>query len=105
MTTPSSWYEPSPRRLPRELPQLEYPLYTFRAPANGVLPWRGQNVYISNCLAEQTIALERVEDETWSVYFCNMRLGRITRVDNREQSRAAFIRVASVERVDWQGDE
>jgi len=103
-STPSSWYEPSVRPFPRALPQPDYPLglYTFRVPRNGVLPWRGRNLYISDCLADETIALELVGDEVWNIYFCAMHLGRIERVGQRGKSRLAFVRAPIVERVRWE---
>lgn len=52
MTTPSSWYEPSPRPFPRSLPYPDHPLvlYAHRMPNNGILHWRGRALYISDCL-------------------------------------------------------
>lgn len=92
-TPPASWYEPSPRQNPNHLPDVEYPLgfYTYLVPDNGILAWRGQNLYISDCLAHEYIGIDQVEDDTWNVHFCSTMLGRILR-DRTAKKRFKFER-------------
>ena len=97
-TVPASYYQPSQRPYPRHLPSVEYPLtfYTFRVPDNGVLPWRGTNVYISNCLANQYIGLSQTDDDRWDVYYCSMHLGSIRLDNSHKRKHYQFIRCKRV---------
>lgn len=96
-TTPASWYEPSPRPYPAHLPPVEYPVgfYAYRVPKNGILPWRGQNLYISTCLANEYIGIDRVGERKWEVYFCTTVLGSIDR-DPKAPKRYVFNRATHV---------
>lgn len=98
-TTPASCYEPSPRPYPARLPPVEYPadFYAYRVPHNGVLPWRGHNLYISTCLANEYIGINHVDEQKWEVHFCSTLLGTIDR-DPKTPKRYVFTRETHVAR-------
>jgi putative transposase len=83
LTTPAEWYAPSPRPYPERLPPVEYPFayWTQLVPENGILPWRGENLYISTSLANEYIGVDQVRDNQWDVYHCTTLLGRIEPMD------------------------
>jgi hypothetical protein len=77
--TPASVYEPSLRRLPLRLPELEYPSTNeLRTVAhNGDIKWKGRRVYIGESLANEIIGIEEVAEATHVVRFGFVELGRI----------------------------
>ena len=76
-TVPATHYQPSPRRLPRRLPPLEYPGHAEirRVDQNGYVSWR-QPLFVSAALADQAVAFEEVDDGLWTVTFASVVLGR-----------------------------
>ena len=79
MDTPGQWYQPSPRPMPRRLPEMVYPdRFEVRyVSANGGIRWRKQWVNVSSALVGQHLGLEAVDDGLWDVYFGVKRLGRL----------------------------
>jgi putative transposase len=70
-TTPASHYQPSPRLLPAELPDLVYPpnCETRRVNQSGYVLFERRKVYLSWCLPLQVVGLEELEGDKWIVYF------------------------------------
>lgn len=85
MRMPDEIYQPSERPYPDQLPGLEYPGHfeKRRVRQNGEIKWRGERIFLSEVLGRQTVGLEEVDDEIWSIYFGPMLLGRL---DEREDS-------------------
>jgi hypothetical protein len=77
--TPSALYRPSARAYTGVLPTLEYPphLLVKRVTNAGTIRFKTKLLYLSTALRQHRIALEEVEDGIWSVYFCDVLLGRI----------------------------
>jgi putative transposase len=75
--TPASVYQPSLRRLPNKLPDVEYPSYfTVRQVRhNGEIKWKGEFVYISTALAGEPIGLRQIGESEWEVWFSLHPLG------------------------------
>jgi hypothetical protein len=93
--TPASRYEPSARPFPNRLPELEYPSHfrVQRAQHNGVVSIDGVQFYISNCVDEEYIGLEPIDDGCWKVYFGPVALGML---DARRAKPLANRRLVSV---------
>ena len=77
--TPSALYRPSPRAYTGVLPALEYPRHcTVKRVTNaGTIRFKTRLLYLSTALRQHRVALEEVDDGIWSLYFCNVLLGRI----------------------------
>lgn len=77
--TPTSFYRPSGRVLPRALPQIEYPAhYEVRyVSANGGIRWKCNWVCVTHTLAGEFVGLDEVGDGLWDVYFGPVLLGRM----------------------------
>ena len=77
--TPASRYRPSPRVLPRTLPELEYPSHfeVRYVSANGGIRWKCAWVCVTHTLAGEHVALSEVGDGLWDVYFGPVLLGRM----------------------------
>jgi transposase InsO family protein len=98
--TPASVYEPSSKRFPNNLPELEYPDHfrVQRAQHNGVISIDGVQFYISNCIDEEYLGLEPVgEDACWKVYFGPVELGIVDprRARSRRNGRLFSVLVRS----------
>lgn len=76
--TPADLYRPSNKPYPEKLPMPEYPAHfeLRRVSRNGGIRWSSDWVNISSVLAEETIALEEVDDGVWTVWFYQYALGR-----------------------------
>jgi putative transposase len=79
MKTPGSLYVPSPRELPEQLPQPEYPGHCVirQVRANGILHFRDRSIFLSELLIGHRIALEEIADGVWSIYFYDLLLARL----------------------------
>jgi putative transposase len=77
--TPASLYRPSPRVLPKRLPEIEYPAhYEVRyVSANGGMRWKCAWVCVTHTLAGEYVGLNEVGDGLWDVYFGPVLLGRM----------------------------
>jgi hypothetical protein len=47
----------------------------------GTFRFKKKLLFIANALKQFTIGLEEVDDGVWSIYFCNVPLGRIDERD------------------------
>jgi hypothetical protein len=75
--TPASLYYKSSLPYPERLPELEYPGH-FRVEklySNGVISVHGAQWYLSNCLANECVGLEQVDDDRYKVHFGPVMLG------------------------------
>jgi len=77
--TPSSRYLSSPRTSTGTLPPVEYPGHFLvkRVTGAGTVRFKTRLLYIATALRAQPIGLEEVDDGIWSVYFCDVLLGRL----------------------------
>jgi transposase InsO family protein len=76
--TPASFYTPSPRPMPRRLPEPEYGsgLAVRKVRSSGEIKWRGRLVQISSALAGEGVAVEEI-DRGWRVWFYREPIGLI----------------------------
>ncbi|MGC9343046.1 MAG: integrase core domain-containing protein [Bacteroidales bacterium] len=83
MNVPSDIYQPSPRNLPKKLPQVEYPAHfeVRLVSDNCGIRWKnkgkGGRVCVSHLLAGEYVGLEEVDNGLWNVYFGPVWLGRL----------------------------
>ena len=77
--TPSELYHPSERHLPAVLPPPEYPgHYETRSVAiDGTMNFQGQQIFLSEVLGRERVALEEIDDGLWNVYIYSVLLGRV----------------------------
>jgi putative transposase len=70
MATPASAYEPSLRRFPERLPEMEYPASYLRRQVelHGNINWRFGRVFLGEVLAGETVGVEEVADG-WRIWF------------------------------------
>jgi transposase InsO family protein len=76
---PASVYHRSPKRLPDQLPEPDYPqeMAVRKVRSNGEIKWRGDLVFISSALIGEAVAVEETEAGDWCVRFFDRRLGMI----------------------------
>lgn len=74
---PTHLYTPSPRRLPRTLPPIDYPRHweVRGADGSGVISFHGRPLNVTRALANQAIGLEEIDDAVWRVWFLATPLG------------------------------
>lgn len=74
---PAQIYAASTRRYPRRLEDPSYPSEFFvdRLGTKGELRFQGHHLALTDLLAEQLIGLQRVEQQTWNLYFGPVFLG------------------------------
>jgi transposase InsO family protein len=77
MRVPAQLYSPSPRSMPLQLPDHEYPLdFELRhVRRDGSMKWAGGCVFLGEALAGERVGLEAVDDGHWHVHLGPMRLG------------------------------
>jgi len=77
--TPSEHYAPSPRRWDGVLREPEYPTDRAlrRVRPNGAIRWRDAEVYLTQALAGETVALAEREGGSWAVHYGPIELGII----------------------------
>jgi len=75
--TPASVYEPSSRRYPRSLLEMEYrsDWAVRKVHASGSLDWAGKEYYVGKVLAGERVGLEEVEEQVYRVWFGRLELG------------------------------
>lgn len=76
--TPAQFYSPSPRPMPRRLPEPEYGshLAVRKVRSNGEIKWRGELLQISSALAGEGVGIEETE-QGWRVWFYRQPIGLI----------------------------
>jgi transposase InsO family protein len=75
---PARFYSPSPRPMPRRLPEPEYAAeLTLRmVRSSGEIRWRGHLVHISAILAGEGVGIEEIQ-QGWRVWFYSQPIGLI----------------------------
>lgn len=76
---PASLYAPSPRPLPAQVPAPQYPghLLVRRVSKAGTFRFRAHQLFLSDTLMEEDIALEEVDDGVWSIFFYDVLIARL----------------------------
>jgi transposase InsO family protein len=84
--TPASRYRPSPRRMPEQLPELEYPGYYRLATvsSHGVMYCFGRFIYVGHVLTGERVGLEETKDGIWNVYFGPLLLGHVDLTEGKK---------------------
>ena len=82
-STPASLYRPSPRALPAQLPAPTSPgHYVVRRVSNaGTFRFQTRQLFISEPLLQEDIALEETAEGIWSIYFDDVLLARLDERD------------------------
>ena len=81
--TPASIYAASPRPYPRRLPPVEYPGHYLvkRITSGGTFRFGRRLLFLATPLEGYDVGLDEVEDGVWSIYFCQVLLGRFDERD------------------------
>ncbi len=76
---PAQLYAPSARRLPRRLPQPQYPhgCDVRRVRSNGEIKWGGALIYVSSALTGELVAVQETDDGLCRVRFYDLTIGVI----------------------------
>jgi putative transposase len=87
---PAWLYVSSDRKLPKKLVPIEYDssfLYTRNIRTNGTIKWRSKEIFLSELLTGERIALKPYTEEEWIIYFSffpigifNERLQKVTKI-------------------------
>lgn len=85
LKTPAELYVASPRPMPDRIPEPEYAAHceVRRVRRVGTIRFRGREIFISEVLAHETIALEESADGVWSVFFYHVLLARFDERDGK----------------------
>jgi hypothetical protein len=83
--TPGSVYAPSTRLLPCYIKTYEYSSHfqTRRVNDAGDISWHKSRVFISEVFRGEDIGLEKVEENLYRIYFCNLEIGEFDVSDLR----------------------
>ena len=78
MHTPASCYTPSPRQFPARVPEPQYPSSmivrgVFR---DGQFSWKHHDVFLSETLMGERIALQAIDDRWYTIYFAQFPLAQ-----------------------------
>lgn len=76
MQTPASVYQPSPRKFPARLPEVDYPdsMLVRQVGHKGQIRWKKHEVFISEVLWGERIGLLPIDDRRYRVYFAQVPL-------------------------------
>ena len=75
---PAWLYSESPRSFPSILPRVEYDSSfdtTRRIRTNGTMKWRGKEIFLSDTLIGETIAMKPHAENEWTVFFSFLPIG------------------------------
>jgi putative transposase len=78
--TPGSQFSASPRPFPRKLPELAYPagVDVRIVDNNGAFKWKGTRLFLSECLAHETIGVQETDDDgVWQLLFGPVKLAKL----------------------------
>ncbi len=83
--TPAAVYRPSTRPMPARLPAPAYPGHYLvrRVSTAGTFRFQTRQLFISDTLLQEDIALEETADGIWSIYFYDVLLARLDERDFR----------------------
>ena len=78
MKTPASCYRPSPRPYPARLAEPEYgsSMIVRRVQLRGQFSWKHEDVFVSETLIGERIALQPIDDRWYTIYFAEFALGQ-----------------------------
>ena len=78
MRTPAACYDPSPRKMPHQLPPLGYPdRFEVRyVSAKGGIRWTHQWGNVSHVCGGASVGLEEIDAGVWNIYVGPLKLGR-----------------------------
>src|SRR5262249_22790661 len=81
--TPGTKYRASVRPFPTTLPAIDYPgHFTVKwVTTAGTVRFRKRLLFVAHALTHRPIGLEEVDDGIWSIYFCQVLLGRVDERD------------------------
>lgn len=79
-TCPAEHYAPSSRPRPHRLEPAEYPgHYEVRGVrSDGSIRWRGELVYVSECIRGRRVGMVEVEEGRWQIYYRHHPLGTLS---------------------------
>lgn len=85
LKTPADLYVASERPMPEQIPQPEYSAHceVRRVRNVGTIRFRGREIFLSEVLVKEAVALEEVADGVWSVFFYHVLLGRYSEKDGK----------------------
>jgi transposase InsO family protein len=78
MQTPAAVYQPSPRRFPARVPEVEYPesMLVRTVGHKGQIRWKKHEVFVSQVLWGERVGLLPVDDRWYTVYFAQVPIAR-----------------------------
>jgi transposase InsO family protein len=90
---PSEFYAPSPRAYPDRIKDWDYPAdhQARRVTSKGYIKWQDREIYLSEALRGEVVALAQRDDGNWAIRFRNFDLATIT-ADRREICRSGLTR-------------
>lgn len=85
MERPANLYKGSPRPFPKNKPRPEYEahLENRKVSSSGAIKWRDHEIFITEPLGGETVALEPTDDGIWTVRFYRFLIGKIDERENR----------------------
>jgi transposase InsO family protein len=91
-TTPASHYAKSPRQMPRQMPEPDYPeeAAVRKVRSNGEIKWKGGLVYVSQSLIGEAVAIEETDQGEWALRFYDHTIGVIDERHNRLRRRTVL---------------
>lgn len=97
MRTPASGYAPSPLAYPARVREPEYDTSRLvrRVHLRGQFSWKHHDVFVSETLIGERIALQPIHDRWYTIYFAQFPLGRFdsrTQTVHRLSAAAGFYR-------------
>ncbi len=81
---PASVYAPSPRAYPERVAAWEYPAdhQTRRVGSKGYIKWRDSEIYLTEAMRGQVVALAQTDDGDWAVRFRQFTLAMLSDATN-----------------------
>lgn len=85
LKTPADVYVPSQRAMPERIPEPEYAAHCEVRSVRrvGTIRFRGHEIFVSEVLVNEALALEEVADGVWSVFFYHVLLARFNERDGK----------------------
>jgi putative transposase len=85
LKTPAEVYVPSERAMPERIPEPEYPAHyeVRQVRSTGTIRLHGREIFISEVLPKEAVALEEVADGIWSVFFYHVLIARYDERDGK----------------------
>lgn len=83
--TPSHCYHASARTYPARVPEPQYPVgfSVRRVRTNGQIKWEGAHIFVAEALVGEPIGLRQVDEQSWQVWFCSLKLGLLDMRKNK----------------------